>query len=126
MCFVYIFNDCVIIYVWYYNVFLIHAPVHGKISVDGLNATSKLYLKEQMEIIGKLSINYTSNVGILPIAYKDVSIKSVDQFINIPNIKYRLNGLKGRTKMQNRESLFKYQSRFYSIKSNNNVKHIIM
>ena len=39
------------------------------------------------------------------------------------NIKDRLNGLKGSTKMKKIESIFKYQSGFYSIQSNNDVNH---
>ena len=43
----------------------INSPVRGKNLVDGLNATVKRYLKEQMELIGKLASNDTSNIGIL-------------------------------------------------------------
>ena len=35
---------------------------HENNVVDILNATDKCYLREQMELIGKLSSNYTSNV----------------------------------------------------------------
>ena len=42
-------------------------------------------------------------------ASKDVSIKFSDQCIHIINDKERINGLKGNTKIQKRESLFKYK-----------------
>ena len=61
-----------------------------------------IFLKEQMEVIGKLASNERSNIGILPGASKDVSVKFVDQCINILNNNKRLNALKGSTKMQNR------------------------
>ena len=44
----------------------INAPGHGRNVVDGLNATDKCYLKEHMEIIGKLASNYISKIGMLP------------------------------------------------------------
>ena len=53
----------------------INSPGHGNNVVDGLNATEKRYLKEQMECIGKLAINNTSNIGMIPSASKYVSIK---------------------------------------------------
>ena len=37
----------------------INAPGHGNNVVDGLNETGKHYLKEKMEIIGKLVSNDT-------------------------------------------------------------------
>ena len=80
----------------------INAPGHGKNVVDGINATYKCYLKEQIEPIGKLSSNDTSNILILPSASKDASIKLSYQCIHILNNKYRLTVLKGRTKMQKR------------------------
>ena len=64
-----------------------------------------------MELIGKLGSNDTSKIGILTSAPKDVSIKFAYQCIHIINNEEILNGLKGITKMQNRESIFKYQSR---------------
>ena len=60
-----------------------------------------------MELIGKLGINDTTKIGILPSASKDVSIKFVDQCIHILNNKEILNSIKGSTKMKNRESLLK-------------------
>ena len=48
---------------------------HGNNVVDGLNAAHKRYLKEQMELVGKLLDNGTSNIGILPSASKYISIK---------------------------------------------------
>ena len=62
-----------------------------------------------MVLIGNLVSNDTSNVGMLISASKDIYIKFADKFIRILNNKERLNGLKGSTKMQKRESLFKYQ-----------------
>ena len=81
---------------------VIHAHVHVNNVVDRLNVTEKHYLKEQMEIIGKLSSNNTSKIGIIPSASKDVIINFSDQCIHILNNKYRLNGIKGSTKMQKR------------------------
>ena len=37
----------------------INAPDHGNNVVDGINTTEKRYLKEQMELIGKLASNDT-------------------------------------------------------------------
>ena len=56
--------------------------------VDGLNATDKIVLREQMEIIGKFASNDISNIGVLPSASKDVSIKFLDLCIHIPNDKH--------------------------------------
>ena len=53
----------------------INAPVHGNNVVNRFNATNKLYLKELMEVLGKLSSNNTSKIGLLPGASKDASIK---------------------------------------------------
>ena len=55
-----------------------------------------------MELIRKLASNETSNIGMLPIASKDVSIQFADQCIHILKNKYRLDRLKGSTKIQNR------------------------
>ena len=79
----------------------INAQGHGKNVFDGLNTTEKRYLKGKKELIGKLASNYTKNIGMIPSASKDVSIKFVDQYINIPNNKEIFNGLKGRTKKKN-------------------------
>ena len=38
-----------------------------------------------MELIGKLESNSTSNIGMLPSASKDISIKFSDQYIHILN-----------------------------------------
>ena len=40
--------------------------VHGKNVVYGINATDKLYLKEKMKLIGKLSSKDTSKIGMIP------------------------------------------------------------
>ena len=53
-----------------------------------------------MELKGKLAINDTTNIVILPSASKDDSIKFTYQCLHILNNKERLNGLKGSTKMQ--------------------------
>ena len=62
-----------------------------------------------MELIGKLASNNTSQIGMLPSASKDVSVNFADKYIHILNNKERLNEPKGGTKIQKRESLFKYQ-----------------
>ena len=91
--------------------------------VDGLYATTKRYLKEQMELIGKLSSNHTSKIGMLPNPSKYVFIKISEQCLHILDNKDRLNGLKVIKKIQKIESLFKYQSRFYNVQRNNDVQH---
>ena len=58
-----------------------------------------------MELISKLESYDTSKIGMLPSASKDVSIKFVDQCRHILNNKERLNGIKGITNMQKRESI---------------------
>ena len=78
----------------------INAPGHENNVFDGLNATYKRYLKEEMEIIGKLACNDTSNIGMLTSASKYVSVKISYQCIHIINNKEILNGLKGSTKMK--------------------------
>ena len=79
-----------------------------------------------MELIGKLASNDTSKIGILPSVSKNIFITFADQCIHIINNKEILNGLKGSTKMQNRESLLKYQSRINNIQRNFYVNHIGM
>ena len=64
-----------------------NAPGHTNNVIDGLNTTEKYYLKGEIEHIGKLAGNVTSTVGMLPSASKDVSIKTLYQFIHILNIK---------------------------------------
>ena len=78
----------------------INAPGHGNNALYGLNATEKSHLKGEMELMGKLSSNDTTNIGMLPSASKYVSINVVYQCLHILNNKERLNGLKGGTKMQ--------------------------
>ena len=51
-----------------------------------------------MEIIGKLVSNYATDIGMITSALKDVSIKFIDQCLQIINNKERLNGIKGSTK----------------------------
>ena len=53
-----------------------------------------------MGLISKLASKDTSKIVIIPSDSKDVSIKSEEQFLNILNNKYRLNGIKGSTKIK--------------------------
>ena len=76
-----------------------------------------------MELIGKLSGNGTSKVQMIPSDPKYVPINFVYQYIHMINNKSRLNGLKGSTKVQNRESAFKYQSGLYNVQRNSDVNH---
>ena len=69
-----------------------------KNNFEGLNVSYKRDLKGQMEIIGKLASNKTSNIGILPSASENAFIKLVYECIHILNNKEMLNGLKGSTK----------------------------
>ena len=80
----------------------INEPGYVKNFFYGLNATEKRYLKVEMEIIGKLGSIDTTDIGILPSASKDVSIKFLDQCLHILNNKQILNGLKGIIKIQKR------------------------
>ena len=41
-----------------------NSPRHGKSIVDGLNDTDKFYLREKMELLGKLKINETLKIRI--------------------------------------------------------------
>ena len=76
-----------------------------------------------MEIIGKLAYKDTSKIVMLPSVSKRVSIKVLDQCINILNNRYRLNVLKGSTKIQKIESIFKYQSHIYNFQIKYDVNH---
>ena len=49
-----------------------------------------------MELIGKLTSNYTKDIEIIPSSSKEVSIKFSDQCIHILNNREKLNGIKGR------------------------------
>ena len=44
----------------------INEPGHGKNVVNHINTTEKIDMKEQMELIGKLTSKDTSNIGIIP------------------------------------------------------------
>ena len=77
----------------------INAPGHGKNFFYGLYAMDKRYLEGKMEPIGKLESNNTANIGMLPIASKDVSINFFDQCIHIINNKEISNVIKGVTKV---------------------------
>ena len=74
-----------------------------------------------MELIGKLSCNNISKIGSLPSALKGVSVKFTYQCIQIINNKEMLNGLKGSTKIQNRQSLFIYQPHIYNFQRKSNI-----
>ena len=65
----------------------INAPCHENKVVDGINATDKRYLKGEMELIGKLVSNDTADIGMIPSASKDFSIKFADHCIHILNNK---------------------------------------
>ena len=60
-------------------------PYHVNNVVYIINATEKHYLNGEMEIIGKLGSNYTTNIGLLPSASKDVSVKFAYQCLHILN-----------------------------------------
>ena len=91
--------------------------------VYGLNETENRYLKRDMKIIGELASNDTSKIGMIPGASKDVFIIFADQNIYILNNKEKLNRIKVSTKMQKRESIFKYQSCIYNIQRSSDVNH---
>ena len=76
-----------------------------------------------MELMGKLAINYTKNIGMLPSDSKDVSIKFEDQCIHIINNKEGLNGITGIIKVQKMQSKFKYKSCIYNVQKNSDVDH---
>ena len=65
----------------------INARGNGNNDVRGLNETDKRFLKGKMELIGKLSSNDTSKIGMLHSASKYVSIKFSDQCLHILNNK---------------------------------------
>ena len=66
---------------------VINVPGRLNIVVGGLNATDKRYLRGEIELIGKLASNDTSNIRMLPIASKYFSVKFLYQCINILNKK---------------------------------------
>ena len=76
-----------------------NAPVHRNNVVGGINANYKLHVKSEMETLGKLESNGTSNIGMIPSVSKDVSIKFAKQCLHILTNNDRLNGIKGSTKM---------------------------
>ena len=47
---------------------VINAPGHGKNVVYDTNSTDKRYFKGKVKLIGTLSSNYTSNIGMIPSA----------------------------------------------------------
>ena len=60
---------------------------------------------------------------MIPSASKYISVEFVYQFLHIINNKEILNGLKGSTKMQNIESLLKFQSLIYNVQIKSDVDH---
>ena len=66
---------------------VINAPVHRNDVVNGLNATDKRYVREKMEIIGKLARNGISKIGMLNSASREFSVKFAYQCIHIINNK---------------------------------------
>ena len=82
----------------------INSPGHGNNVVYEFNATEKNYLRGEMELMGELSSNDTTHIGMLISASKNVSIKFADQYIHILNNKSKLNVLKGSTKMKKKQS----------------------
>ena len=102
----------------------INVSGHGNNVVDGLNVTDKRYLKYQMEIIGKFVRDDTTNIGIFPNALKYIFIKFANHCLHIINNKEILKEVKVITNMQNRESLFKYQSSVYNVQRNSAFNHI--
>ena len=103
---------------------LINAHVHGNYVAVGINATDKLYLKKQMKLLDTLASNYSSKIGILTSAPKDVSIIFSKQCLHIQNDNDLLNGIKGSAKINTIDSLFKHQPRFYNSQRNNDTKPI--
>ena len=76
-----------------------------------------------MELIVKLAINDTSNIGMFPSAPKDVFIKFVYQCLHILTNTYHLNGLKGSPKIRKIEYQFKIDSHYYTIQRNGDTNH---
>ena len=76
-----------------------------------------------MELMGKLASNNNTNIAMLPSASNYVSIKFAYQCLHILNNIKRLNGLKGSTNMQKRQSKFKYQSLIYNVQRNSDFDH---
>ena len=87
----------------------INVTCHGNNVFGGFNEMGKFYLKEQTELIGKLASDDTPKIEMLSSASKDVHIKFPDQCIHIIYHKEGINGLKGSTKIQKRQSIFKYK-----------------
>ena len=65
-----------------------------------------------MEVIGKLGSDDTTRIVMLTSASKDVSIKCSDQCLKILNNKEILNGLKGSTKMQKKQSKVQISTKY--------------
>ena len=87
----------------------INAPGNEKNVFDGLNSTEKRCLNGKMELLVKWTSNDTSKIGILPSTSNNVSINFAKQCLKILANNDRLNGLKGGTKIQGRESLFQFK-----------------
>ena len=69
----------------------INLPGHRNNVVDELNTTGKRYLNKQVELIGKLGSNNTTNIGIITSDSKYVSVKFTDQCLHILHNKETLN-----------------------------------
>ena len=65
----------------------------------------------------------TSNIVILPQSSKSGAVNFSEQSLNILTNKYLFNGLKGCNNMKKCESQYKYDSYFYNIIVNHDVKH---
>ena len=76
----------------------INYPCHGNNLVDGINNTQNLYFKEQVELVGNLKTNDTSNIGILPYASKSGSIIFQNSFYILSIISFDWTDLKDETK----------------------------
>ena len=76
----------------------INYPCHGNNLVDGINNTQNLYFKEQVELVGNLKTNDTSNIGILPYASKSSSIIFQNSFYILSIISFDWTDLKDETK----------------------------
>ena len=79
-----------------------------------------------MELIGKLTSNDTPNIGILPSASKEASIKISDKCIRIINERNRSNGLKFRKKFKRDNQYSNINQIIYNIKVNSDVNHKVM
>ena len=66
----------------------ISAPGHGNNVVNGINTTGKHYWKEQMELLGKISSNNKSYIGMLPSPSNKYPLNFQNNVYKISIIKY--------------------------------------